>query len=118
MPSVTILYYTTTSGDNPVEDFLDSLQKSQKAKIFRIFQYIKEYGLTTAIQHIKKLAGTPLWEIRILGQDNIRVFYVTVQEESILLVHGFIKKSQKTPEKEISTALNRIKDYQTRKIDS
>lgn len=60
-----VIYYISPSGDNPVKDFLDA-HPSAKLKAFRIFSHIVEYGLTSAIPHIKKLAGTPLWEIRII----------------------------------------------------
>lgn len=75
---------------------------------------IKEYGLTAAIPHIKKLTGTPLWEIRILGQDNIRVLYASIQDDTVILLHGFIKKSRKAPTKDIETALTRYKDWTQR----
>jgi phage-related protein len=113
-----VIYYTTIQEENPVETFIDSLQKQQKAKIFRIIQYIELYGLQSALPHVKKLTGTALWEIRILGQDSIRVLYVVMKLNEILLVHGFIKKRQKTPQKEIEIALNRTKDWQKRLNDS
>lgn len=103
-----IVYYQTTSGDNPVKDFLDE-RPSAKLKALRILSHIEEYGLTTAIPHIKKLTGTPLWEIRILGQDSIRILYVIKAEKQILLLHAFEKKTDKTPAKEIRIALDRIK---------
>lgn len=106
-----VIYYTTAEGENPTEKFLDSLQKPDKAKIFRILQYIEIYGLISALPHAKKLTGTPLWEIRILGKINIRVIYVTLQEDSILLVHGFLKKKQKTPIREIEIAINRMQNW-------
>lgn len=113
-----VIYYVTAKEENPVEKFLDSLQKSQKAKIFRIIQYIEIYGLQSALPHVKKLTGTQLWEIRILGQDNIRVLYVLMHQDEILLVHGFLKKKQKTPLRELEIALNRIKDWQKRLSNS
>jgi phage-related protein len=97
--------------ENPVKVFLESLQKPQKAKIFRIFQYIEFYGLSSVLPHVKKLAGTPFWEIRILGQDNIRILYISFHQNAILLLHGFIKKKQKTPPKEIDIALQRFNEY-------
>lgn len=106
-----VVYYTSVSGENPVKRFLESLQKIQKSKVFRIFQNIEMYGLSTALPHLKKLTGTPLWEIRILGQDNIRILYVTIHLDSILLLHGFVKKTQKTPNKEINTTLKRLREY-------
>ncbi len=106
-----IYYYTTTSGENPFDKFLNSLSEQEQRKILRIFANIKTYGLTTAIPHIKKFTGTPLWEIRILGQNNIRVFYATIVEDSILVLHGFSKKSQKTPSREIKTAVDRFNEW-------
>src|SRR3990167_5504606 len=95
-----VIYYETVNGNNPIKEFLDK-RPSAKLKALRIFFNIEEFGLTSAIQHIKKLTGTPLWEIRILGQDSVRILYVTQAEKQILLLHGFDKKSDKTPSKEI-----------------
>ena len=109
-----VIYYTTITGENPVSDFLDSLDDKQQSKLLRILTYIEKYGLQSVLPHVKKLTGTPFWEIRILGKDNIRVFYVSITGEEILALHGFIKKKQKTPPKEIETALNRFKDWLAR----
>lgn len=106
-----VYYYISASGENPVKSFIESLTEKQARKIARVISYIEGYGLITAIPHIKKLTGTPLWEIRILGQDNIRVLYASVLSNSVLFVHGFIKKSQQTPKKEIKTALERLHDW-------
>lgn len=110
----TIYYYTTENGGNPSKKFIESLNVKQQRKITRILAYLEEYGLITAIPHVKKLTGTPLWEIRILGQDNIRIFYASVLTDSILILHGFIKKSEATPRKEIDISLNRLKDWGNR----
>jgi len=111
-----IIYYTSIKGENPVSDFLDSLPLKQQAKILRILQYIKIYGISSILPHTRKLTGTPLWEIRILGKDNLRVLYVTPHQDIVLILHGFIKKKQKTPRKEIVIALGRLKDWQVRNI--
>ena len=103
-----VIYYTTTLGDSPADDFVKSLSSSQAAKIIRILSYVEIYGLVTPIRHVKKLTGTPLWEIRILGQDNIRVLYATMDEDAIIVLHGFLKKTQKTPLKEIEIAMKRL----------
>ncbi|MBI2020734.1 type II toxin-antitoxin system RelE/ParE family toxin [Candidatus Daviesbacteria bacterium] len=104
-----VVYYLSPSGDNPVKDFLDKHPKA-KLKALRIFSHIKEFGLTSAIPHIKKLTGTPLWEIRILGGDSIRILYVTRSGKQVLLLHVFEKKTDKTPPKEIKIALSRISE--------
>lgn len=106
-----VIYYVTLTGENPVSDFLDSLDDRQQAKLLRILTYIEKYGLRSVLPHVKKLTGTPFWEIRVLGKDNIRVFYVSISGQEILALHGFFKKKQKTPPKEIEIALNRYKDW-------
>lgn len=115
--SYKIYYYVSSSGENPVQKFFDSLSEKQQVKVLRIIQYIKDYGLIAVIPHTKKLKGTPLWEIRILGQDNIRVIYVVPMKEIALLLHGFIKKTQKTSLRDIDIALARYHEWNKRLLD-
>ncbi len=107
MNNYRVIYYTTESGTNPIKNFIDSLSPQQQTKILRIFQYITEYGLPAVLPHIKKVTGTSLWEIRILGKDNIRLFYVVIEKTDVLILHGCIKKTQKTKKKDITLALDR-----------
>ena len=79
-----IQYFISSLGINPVKDFIDSLEYKQKIKIFHIFKLIIKYGINSVPQHIKKLSGTPLWEIRILGKDNIRILYIMPRREILL----------------------------------
>lgn len=110
-----VIYYTTAEGENPAKNFINSLSFVQRAKVSRIINYIEEYGLIIAIPHVKKLTSTPLWEIRILGQNNIRILYATFKNNTIIILHGFIKKSQKTPPREINKALKRLREWVNRK---
>jgi len=103
-----VVYYTTLHGDNPVKDFIDSLPYSQKTKIFNVFRLYQESGLIGIIPHTKHLAGSVLWEIKI---DKNRILYVSQTKFSILVLHGFTKKKQKTPSKEIKTAYIRLKNW-------
>jgi len=114
MSSTEIYYYLKPNGQNVIRKFILTLPKNQQAKLRRVLQLISEYGLTSANPHLKKLTGTPLWEIRILGKDNLRLLYVIPSSTSILVLHGFIKKTQKTPPREINIALNRLADWQSR----
>lgn len=109
MSQCTIIFYTSSNSQKPVEAFLEK-NLSVKTKTLRILSNIKEYGLSSAIPHIKKLAGTPFWEIRILGKDNARIFYVIENKNTIILLHGFNKKTKKTPSREIAITFQRYKD--------
>lgn len=106
-----IQYFISSSGVNPVKDFINLLEYKQKIKIFHIFKLIIEYGISSIPRHIKKLSGTLLWEIRILGKDNIRILYIISRRETVLLLHGFIKKTQKTNPKEIIIAIKRYRQW-------
>jgi phage-related protein len=112
MPNTQAIYYISARNENPINDFLNSLDEVQQGKFARIIQAITDYGLISAIPHIKKLANTPIWEIRILGKNSVRIFYAVPHQNTVLLLHGFRKKSQKTPSKEITTALHRLYDWQ------
>lgn len=110
--------YESPSGDKPVEEFIKSLDEKTQLKVSRTLDLLEEFGLEGVYPHIKKLTGTSLWELRILGANSIRIFYVTITGRIFLLLHGFKKKSQKTPSKEIVLAQRRLNEYRSRKIGS
>src|SRR3989344_2497466 len=107
-----INYYKTASKKSPIEEFIDNLTSAAQIKVGDTFDFLKEFGINVGMPHAKKVAGTPLWELRILGQDSIRIFYITQKGRIFLLLHGFLKKKQKTDKKEIDTALKRLTEYQ------
>ncbi len=108
--------YETTKEEKPVEDFFDSLDKKTNLKIVRAFQLLETFGIEGGYPHIKKLTDTNIWEYRILGSDSIRIFYVTLTGKVFLVLHGFKKKKQKTPTKEIKIAKERLQEYTLRKL--
>ena len=108
-----VVYFRYENKENPVKQFIDSLSNKQHAKIFRILLYIEKYGVSSILPHVRKITSTPLWEIRILGNYNIRIIYVLPLSNIVLLLHGFIKKTNKTPKKEINIALNRLKQWES-----
>ncbi|MBP7785928.1 type II toxin-antitoxin system RelE/ParE family toxin [Patescibacteria group bacterium] len=101
-----ILYYKT-DNNNPVKDFINNLDIKTNAKILKILHYMKNYGLESVSAYIKKLSGSPLWEIRILGKTNVRIIFALYEKGTIWVLHGFIKKTNKTPRIELKTAMER-----------
>jgi phage-related protein len=77
----------------------------------RIVDLIETYGLENVGQpHVKHLQQS-LWEMRMKGRDGIsRAIYVTASGKRVVIVRAFIKKSQKTPQREIKLALQRAKE--------
>lgn len=109
-----IIYYATAQGNSPIREFIQSLDVKIQNRIADILDLLEEFGTLVGPPHSKKVTGTPLWELRILGGENIRIFYVAVVGRNFLLLHGFQKKKQKTDKREIKTAINRLNDYQSR----
>lgn len=104
-------YFFSGSGNSPVYEFTESLDMKVRSKIKNTLWLLKDYGPSLGPPHSKKLTGTKLWELRILGQNNIRIFYTPLPDQKLLLLHGFVKKSEKTPPQEIETALKRLLQY-------
>ena len=85
-----------------VEMFLSSLYKKELAKTIRTIELLEEFGNDLGMPHSRYLLDG-LCELRIRGKRELRVFYC-FHKDKIILLHGFIKKTQKTPVKEISKA--------------
>ena len=82
-----------------------------RARLRRIGELIQSYGLERVHEpHIKHIEGR-LWEIRLIGRDGIaRALYVTANGKRVVIVRAFVKKTQKTPRKEILLALKRAEE--------
>lgn len=109
-----ILLYETLLGDSPVKGFIDSLQEKTQGKVHNAIELLKECNIELSAPHVKKLTGTNLWELRVLGEDNVRIFYIAIENKTFILLHGFKKKKQKTPSKEIAIAQSRLREFQIR----
>ncbi len=90
-----------------VQHFIDSLDIKLKAKVDRHLQLLQKYNYLISMP-LSRMVAKDLYELRILGSVNIRVFY-TFHNDCIILLHAFIKKSQKIPQKEIKQAMKRLK---------
>lgn len=103
-----ILTFETTRGEKVIDDFIRKQQAQTKAKILHIVKLLRQYGNKLGMPHSKML-GSGLYEIRIKGKEEIRIFYCFKANKIILLIHAFKKKTQQTPNKEIELALLRMK---------
>ena len=99
--------------DDRVRDELEALPLDMQARFRRIVELIQGYGLERVHEpHIKYLEG-PLWEMRMKGKDGIsRAVYVTAKGRRVVVVRVFVKKTQKTPRREIEIALQRAQEVQ------
>jgi phage-related protein len=87
------------------------LPADMRARLARISFLIEEFGLERMRQpHVKHLHG-PVWEMRMRGRDGIsRALYVAAPGMRVVIVRVFVKKTEKTPDREIGLALRRAKE--------
>ncbi len=111
MIQFTVIFYEDITGDKPVENFLLSLDIKMRAKLIGILQILQEKGNQLREPYSKHLEDG-IFEIRgKVGSDITRVLYFFYLDGKIILTNGFIKKTQKTPRKEIKLAKLRRQDY-------
>ncbi len=103
--------WTVETLNAVVDAELEELPADMLARFHYISQLIEEFGLERVREpHVKHLRGS-LWEMRIKGKDGIsRALYVTAVGRRVVVVRVFIKKAQKTPNREIELALKRAKE--------
>jgi phage-related protein len=94
--------------DDRVRKELDVLPADMKARFRRIVELIQDYGFSQVREpHVRHLEGS-LWEMRMKGRDGIsRAIYVTARGRRVVVLRVFVKKTQKTPRREIDLALER-----------
>ena len=94
-----------------VDQELEALPADVRARFVRIAQLIETLGLPrVSMPHVRHLEG-PLWEMRMTGRDGIaRALYVTAMRKRVVVVRVFVKKTQRTPRREIELALGRAQE--------
>lgn len=104
-PRLRVRFYRTRSGREPVREWLQSLDRDSRKTIGEDVKTV-QYGWPLGMPLVRSL-GEGLWEVRSQLKNGVaRVIFVT--ERGLMVpVHGFIKKSQKTPPKELETARRR-----------
>lgn len=107
--------YSTAAGRNVVAEFLLSLPSKDTAKIFHTIELLAKLGAELHEPHTKHVDGS-IWELRIKFSSNIyRIFYFIYTSndgnEKLVLLHGFVKKTRKTPPSEIELAKKRQHDF-------
>ncbi|NQY10557.1 MAG: type II toxin-antitoxin system RelE/ParE family toxin [Flavobacteriales bacterium] len=110
-----IIFYRTVSKDCPTEIFLNGLSGKQAQKVIWVMQLIEQMQILPQT-YLKKLIHTDdIWEIRAtFANDIFRILGFFNKENNFVTTHGFIKKTQKTPKKEIILAEKYKKDYLNR----
>lgn len=106
--------YQTEDGRIPLDEFFDGLEAKLHAKVLRDIDLLEEFGTALTMPQARHLDGE-LWELRTKFSSNIsRIIYFTRSRGRIILLSGFVKKSQKTPQSEMDRAKRYMEDWKQR----
>ncbi len=102
-----------TFYNDKVEQATLSFPPGILANFLHIAEMIEKFGPALGLPYTKAI-GEGLFEIRAKGKEGIgRSFFCTVKGKEIVILHSFIKKSQKTPKRELATARKRLKEVKS-----
>ena len=110
IPILTVKFYKTSNDSEPVREWLQSLSMERKKKIGEDIKTV-QFGWPLGMPVVRKIDKS-LWEVRTRLRDGIaRVLFTVVSNNTIVLLHGFIKKSQKISQEDLKTAKNRLNNF-------
>lgn len=111
MTKYEVIFYEKPSGECPVEEFLDRQDFKMRAKLVGLLEILQEKGSCLREPYSKHLEDG-IFELRgKVGNNITRILYFFYCDGKIVLTNGFVKKTQKTPTKEINLANIRRKDF-------
>jgi phage-related protein len=120
MSTYRIVFYRNIRGEYPVFDYIQALgtkhSKDSRIKFNKISDYmsaLSEHGATLGEPYMKHLDGD-IWELRPIRD---RILFAAWDGETFIILHQFVKKTQKTPPQEIETAKQRLKEAKERAED-
>jgi phage-related protein len=103
-------FWRSNSGREPTRDWFRSLPHSDRAVLGQDLKRV-QYGWPIGMPLVKSLGGG-LWEVRSSLPSNKEArALIVVDEDGIVVLHGFIKKTQKTPLNELQLARKRMKVF-------
>ena len=105
-----VVFFRSGSGSEPVRRWLKSLPASHKKAIGQDIKTV-QYGWPLGMPLVEKIEAH-IWEVRTRVSDGIARVLFTADDNLMILLHGFIKKTRKIPQKDLGTARARLKQYQ------
>lgn len=104
-------FYRNDKGKEPVAEFLDSLSLTTRAKIIRLIDLLSKKGVLLKEPYTRKVKGK-IRELRVKDKEGaVRILYFSFTGKRFILLHGFIKKTNKTPKDDIEIAEKRMNDF-------
>lgn len=103
------VFFKTQNENQPCRDFILTLSQKDKKEVgAKIFEVQK--GFPMGLPLVRKMSSE-LWEVRVDISAGICRIFFTLMNNTMILLHGFVKKSQKTPRSELNTAEKRLSQF-------
>jgi phage-related protein len=103
------VFFEAENGNQPVRDFLLKRTREERKEIGSDIFKVQQ-GFPLGLPLVEKMEKD-LWEIRSRISDGICRTFFTIHEQTMVLLHSFIKKTQKIPAKELKTAVERLQEF-------
>jgi len=111
-----VKFYKTQDGYCPVQEFIDALPGKAAQKITWTLALLEEFELLPTTYFKKLVDSEGIWEVRVsLGSNIYRIFCFFAGNSIVILTHGLVKKTQKTPPGEIERAEAYKREYLSRR---
>lgn len=107
-----VLFYSTAAGKGVVKEWLKAFDKPDRAILGEDLMTV-QFGFPMGLPLCRSL-GQGLWEVRssLTGNREARmIFYHDSEAEALVVLHGFLKKTQNAPKAEIDIALKRKREF-------
>ncbi len=108
-----VAFFQTEAGREPVRQWLKALPRAERKAIGEEIKTV-QFGWPLGMPLVRKMEAD-LWEVRVRLKDRIARIFFTLEQDIMVLLHGFIKKGQKTPKKELDLARKRLAQMKGRK---
>ena len=112
-PILDVRFFLTEAGTEPVRDWLRTLSATDRKLIGEDIKTV-QFGWPLGMPLVDHLGGE-MWEVRSRLDSRIARVLFVMEGHSMILLHGFIKKQQKTPKPELDLAKERLKQLRRRK---
>jgi len=106
-PEWTVEFYTDARGRSEVGEFINRLPVRDRARVRNALRLLREFGVLLKLPHARHIERE-LWELRA---GAIRLLYFAHTGRCFIILHGFRKKTRRTPRGEINTAQHRIAEF-------
>jgi phage-related protein len=108
---IEVRFFQNEAGTEPVRNWLKKLSPEDRSAIGHTIKDV-EFGWPVGMPTVESITGCPgLWEVRVNLKKGIARVFFTISEGYLVLLHGIIKKTQKTPKAALELAKKRMKNF-------